>query len=187
MKALGVVKRPASDIFAIAALALCAGSALAQAVPVADGIGPHGKKLYHFMVFSNATPGMEGEYNRWYDRIHAPVMIESGDFISAQRFAYSPVQLGGSKLPKRGYMVLFTIETDDIARVAADVDRRMHLPRNIRSDALDYNSLLSYTFVAVGPPTTQKEAQRILAEETAAGRVPAADASPAKNNPSRNQ
>jgi hypothetical protein len=30
---------------------------------------------------------MEEEYNRRHERIHSPVMIESGDFISAQRFA----------------------------------------------------------------------------------------------------
>jgi len=155
-------------------LASGATAALAQGTPTAIGVGPHGKKLYQFMVFANPTPGKEDEFNRWYDRIHAPVMIESGDFISAQRYAYSPVQLGGAELPKRAYMVMFTIETDDIARVLADTDRRLKLPRNVPSDALDYKSLLTYTFVAVGPPITQNEAQRILAEEQAAGRVPPA-------------
>jgi hypothetical protein len=149
-------------------------AALAQGTPTSIGVGPHGKKLYQFMVFANPTPGEEDEFNRWYDRIHAPVMIETDDFISAQRFAYSPVQLGGGELPKRAYMVMFTIETDDIARVVADTTLRLQQPRNIRSDSLDYKSLLTATYVAVGPPITQKEAQRVLAEEQAAGRVPAA-------------
>jgi hypothetical protein len=65
---------------------------IAQAIK--QGISPEGKKLYYFLVFSNATPGMEEEYNRWYDKIHAPVMIEQGDFIYAQRFAVMPRQPG---------------------------------------------------------------------------------------------
>jgi hypothetical protein len=149
-------------------------AAQAQGTPTAIGVGPHGKKLYQLMVFSNPTPGKEDEFNRWYDRIHAPVMIESGDFISAQRFAYSPVQLGGGELPKRSYLVVFTIETDDIARVSADTLWRLKQPRNISSDALDYKSLLSATYVAVGPLITQKEAQLVLAKEQAEGRIPAA-------------
>jgi hypothetical protein len=167
-------------LIALTLLGLAVAATVAQDSPASAGIGPHGKKLYQFMVFSNPTPGMEDEYNHWYDRIHAPVMIEAGDFIAAQRFAYSPVQLGGSELPKRAYMVMFTIETDDIARVAADVLRRMNQPRNVRSNALDYKSLLSYTFVALGPPITQKDAQRLLQEEQAAGSVPAAGAAPGK-------
>ncbi|MGA3158735.1 MAG: hypothetical protein ABSE43_14295 [Steroidobacteraceae bacterium] len=156
-----------------------AGAAIAgsseESSPVPVGWGPHGKKLYYFIVLSDAKPGMDAEFNRWYDRIHAPVMIESGDFVSAQRFAYSPVQLGGSELPKRSYMVLFTIETNDMDRVLADAKKRLGSARNVRGDAMDYKSLLSYTFEAVGPPISQRQARRILAEETAAGRVPAAD------------
>jgi hypothetical protein len=108
-------------------------------------------------------------------------MIESGDFVSAQRFTYSPVQLGGSELPKRSYMVLFTIETNDMDRVLADAKQRLSSARNVRSDAIDYKSLLSYTFEAIGPPISQRQARRILAEETATGRVPpAGTAAPSK-------
>jgi hypothetical protein len=131
------------------------------------------------MVLGNATPGADAELNRWYDRIHAPVMIESGDFVWAQRFVTSPVKFAagiGSQSHERQYLVIFAIETNDIEKVVADANRRLRLPRNVSSKALDYSSLLSYTFEALGPPITQKEAQRVLAEETAAGHVPPADA-----------
>jgi hypothetical protein len=156
-----------------------------EGAPVAAGWGPHGKKLYYFMVLSDAKPGMDAEFNRWYDRIHGPVMIEAGagEIVSVQRFVYSPVQLGGSGsgLPKRSYMILFAIETNDVDRAWADTKKRLATARNVRGDAMDYNSLLSYTFEAIGPPITQKKAHRILAEETAAGRVPRVEAA-APNN-----
>jgi len=144
------------------------------------GWGPHGKKLYYFMVFSNPVPGKEQEFDQWYERIHAPIVIEGGDFVWAQRFMYSPTQLGGGELPKRQHMVIFAIETNDIAKAAKEVNARLRMPRNVHGDALDYSSLLSATYEAVDAPITQKQAQRVLAEETAAGRVPPADAATPK-------
>lgn len=150
-----------------------ASAAPADAVaPTPAGVGPHGKKLYYFLVFSNATPGQEEEFARWYDRVHSPVMIEKGDFVSAQRFALSPVQLGTGGIPKRQYVVIFTIETDDIARVSAETLARLKAPRNVPSKSLDYSSLLSLTLEATGPVITRSDAMRSLAEEEAAGRVP---------------
>lgn len=150
-------------------------------------VGPHGKQLYYFMVFSNATPGADEEFNRWYDQIHAPVMIESGDFIWAQRFELSPVQFGGGTVspgfPIRQYMVIFAIETDDIKKTVEDANRRMLLPRNISSKAIDYSSLLGVSYQALGPQTSQQEAQRMLAIETAAGRLPSPDAKGPSNQP----
>ena len=166
-----------NSLFAIPAESADAPKAAALPTPTHVGWGPHGKKLYYFLIMGNSTPGNEEEMNRWYDRIHAPVMIESGDFVWSQRFAASPVQFGrGAGSADRQFMVIFAIETNDIEKVLADTNRRLQLPRNISSKTLDYSSLLSFTFEAQGPPITQKEAQRLLAEETAAGRVPPADA-----------
>lgn len=163
-----------------AALAGCANlrNAPSATAPIPGGVGPNGKKLYYSLIFSNATPGQEEEFNRWYDRIHAPVMIESGDFVWAQRFALTPDQAAGnnSEFTKRKYLVIFAYETDDLQKHLADTRRRLALPRNVSSPALDYSSLRSASFEALGPPITQKQAQKLLAEETAAGRVPPPDA-----------
>lgn len=164
----------------VAGLPAGAVAAAPATVEPAGAVGPHGKKLYYFMVFSNAKPGQDEEFARWYDRIHAPVMIEEGDFISARRFAVSPLELGSGGVPKRQYVVIFTIETDDIARVAADMKKRLKMPRNVKGTAIDYDSLMSLTLEAVGPVITRKDARRSLAEEEAAGNVPPAGASAAK-------
>jgi hypothetical protein len=152
---------------------LSADQAVAAAsAPTPVGWGPHGKKLYYFMVFSNPTPGNDEELNRWYDRIHAPMMIESGDFVWAQRFMLSPEQFGGRSPGAHQYLVIFAVETNNITKAIADANRRMMLPRNVRSESLDYKSLQGITYEAIGPMISQKEAQRRLAKETKLGHVP---------------
>jgi hypothetical protein len=139
------------------------------------GWGPHGKPLYYFMVLSNPAPGKDEEFNVWYDRIHAPMVIEAGDFVWTQRFELSPDQFAGGGTPElktRQFMVIFAIETNDIKGSLAEVNKRLALPRNVQSASLDGASLQAVSWKALGPPTTQKDAKRLLAEEEAAGRVP---------------
>lgn len=169
-----------------AAIALC-GVALAGcastsgwsspdiATSTRSGWGPNGKPLYISMVYANATPGQEDEFNRWYDRIHAPVMIESGDFVWTQRFELNDVGVAGKGTPSlrtRQFMVMFALETNDIDAAMKEVNARLAMPRNTKSPAMDYNSLQAVTWRALGPPTTQKDAIRLMAEEEAAGNVP---------------
>jgi hypothetical protein len=127
------------------------------------------------MVYSNATPGQEDEFNRWYDRIHAPVMIEGGDFVWAQRFELNDKGIAGAgtrSLRKRQFMVMFAFETNDIDATLKEMNTRLAMPRNTESPAIDYSSLQAVTWRALGPATTQKDAIRLLAEEEAAGHVP---------------
>lgn len=160
---------------AVAGCATTGGSSSAIATSSKAGWGPNGKPLYYFMVLSNASPGQEEEFNRWYDRIHAPIVIEKGDFVWTQRFELSDHQFAGNgtaELKTRRFMVIFAIETNDIEGSLAEVNQRLALPRNVSSTSMDYRSLQAVSWKALGPPTTQKEAVRLLAEETAAGRVP---------------
>lgn len=139
------------------------------------GWGPNGKPLYISMVYSNATPGQEDEFNRWYDRIHAPVMIEGGDFVWAQRFELNDKGVAGKGSPSlrtRQFMVMFAFETNDIDAALKEVNARLAMPRNTRSPSIDYGSLQAVTWRALGPVTTKKDAIRLLAEEEAAGNVP---------------
>jgi hypothetical protein len=146
------------------------------------GWGPHGKPLYYLMVLSNPAPGKEKEFNTWYDRIHAPYLIEEGDFVWTQRFELSPDQFAGGGTPElktRQFMVIFAIETNDIKGALAAVNKHLALPRNVQSASLDGGSLQSVSWKALGPPTTQKDAKRLLAEEEAAGRLPKLGQGPA--------
>ena len=105
------------------------------------------------MVLSNATPGQDEEYNRWYDRIHAPTVIDGGDFVWAQRFELSPDQFAGNGTPAlktRQYMVIFAVESNDVKATLAEVNQRLALPRNVASKALDYGSLQAVSWKALG-------------------------------------
>jgi hypothetical protein len=148
----------------------------APSIPM--GYGPHGKPFYLFMVFSDPTPGQEEEFNNWYNRIHAPVVIEGGDFIWAQRFVTAPpdVKFGGGNPTKSRYLVIFAVESDNIKKTLEDAYRRLALPRNTRSSSLDYGTLSGLNWQAVGPLITQKQARKLLAAEEKAGRLPAMDA-----------
>jgi hypothetical protein len=165
-----------------AVLAGCATNGVYSSPDIATsskaGWGPHGKPLYYWMVLSNTAPGKEKEFNTWYDRIHAPIVIEKGDFVWAQRFELDKNR-GSAELQTRQYMVLFVIETDDLKRTMAELDVRTRAPRNVQSASLDGSSLQSVTWKALGPPTTQKDALLLLDEEMAAGRVPKVGEGPA--------
>lgn len=184
-------------LFSIAVIAVC-GAALAGCATTGGysspdiatsskaGWGPNGKPLYYFMVLSNAAPGKEDEFNVWYDRIHAPIVIEEGDFVWTQRFELSPEQFAGNGTPAlktRQFLVIFAIETNDIKGSLAAVNKRLALPRNIQSASLDGRSLQAVSWKALGPPTTQKDAVRLLAEEMAAGRVPKLGEAPPPGSP----
>ena len=139
------------------------------------GWGPHGKPLYYFMVLTNPAPDKEEAFNVWYDRIHAPIVIEEGDFVWTQRFELSPDQFAGAGTPElktRRFMVIFAIETNDIKGSLAAVNKHLALPRNVQSASLDGGSLQAVSWKALGPPTSQEDAKRLLAEEEAAGRLP---------------
>lgn len=173
-----------------AALTGCAstgGASSAIATSSKAGWGPHGKPLYYFMVLSNATPGQDEEFNRWYDRIHAPIVIDGGDFVWAQRFELSPDQFAGNGTPElktRQYMVMFAVESNDVKATIADANRRLALPRNVQSKSIAYGSLQAVSWKALGPPITRRDAARLLAEETAAGRVPKpGDPAPPRSGP----
>jgi hypothetical protein len=147
------------------------------------------------MVYSNAAPGKEKEFNTWYDHIHAPMVIEGGEFVWAQRFELSPEQfaMGGTpELKTRQFMVIFAIETNDINASLAEVNKRLMLPRNVQSSSMDGGSLQAVSWKALGPPITQQDAKHLLAEEMLAGRVPKVGEGPAPetvehfyNDPSR--
>jgi hypothetical protein len=126
------------------------------------------------MVLSNAVPGREDEFNTWYDRIHAPIVIEEDDFVWAQRFELSADQFAGNGTPElkqRRFLVIFGVETNDIKGTLAAVSKRLAQYRNVQSSSMA-PSLQAVSWKALGPPITQKDAQLLLAEEEAAGRVP---------------
>ena len=45
------------------------------------------------LVFTNALPGRDEEFNRWYDEIHLPEVLALPVFTGARRLQLAPAQM----------------------------------------------------------------------------------------------
>ncbi|MEV0341838.1 hypothetical protein AB0H49_22710 [Nocardia sp. NPDC050713] len=68
------------------------------------------------VLINPASADVEGEFNRWYDEIHIPQVIEHvPGVVRARRYRLSKEQLlPAEALPVRRYMTVYDIETDDL-------------------------------------------------------------------------
>lgn len=61
-----------------------------------------------FMVVSNCPPEREAEFNRWYDGIHVPDILQMPGFVSAKRY-----RLAGNPGDGQGkYLAIYEIQGD---------------------------------------------------------------------------
>jgi hypothetical protein len=101
---------------------------------------------YVQIVFSNATAGMEDEFNRWYDKEHAEDVVNAPGFVNVQRFVLSDPQLVDKPQPYK-YLAFFELKSDDIAARFADFKRIA--PTHSKSAAMGPSA--GYTYMAIGP------------------------------------
>jgi hypothetical protein len=141
----------------IAVIAASAVGAAATAPTIAQ--------TFYFLVFNSCAAGKEAEYNRWYNEQHAPDVVSVPGFVSAQRFVYNELQLREVALKKPRYLVIYTIVTDDLPAVLAEVKRRLGSGETRISTALD-------------PASGQMSIYRALRPAVAGARGAPADAKP---------
>ena len=72
-----------------------------------------------FVVFTNAEPGREAEFNEWYDKNHFDEIMAIEGFLWGQRFELHPDQRPGQMSPWR-FLTLYGFEGDP-----ADVHERL--------------------------------------------------------------
>ena len=110
---------------AAAAVALGLVATFFVAKPLAQSAPAKGKaETYVFFVFADAVEGQEAEFKRWYDHQHAPDVVAVPGFVTARRYVAAEAQLRNNPLPSK-YLVVYTIVTDDLAAVQAEVARRL--------------------------------------------------------------
>jgi hypothetical protein len=114
---------------------------------------------YVQVVFSNPTPGMEEEYNRWYSERHALEVVGAPGFVDVQRFALSGPQLNDKPVTYK-YLALYEVKTDNIAARIADFQRIA--PGMATSPAMGKNA--GYTYLAIGP---RVDGDKVRAERAA--------------------
>ena len=44
---------------------------------------------HHMLVFTNPLPGREAEFNKWYDEVHLPEVLQVKGFVAARRYVVS--------------------------------------------------------------------------------------------------
>ena len=87
------------------------------------------------VVFSEAQPGREDEYNAWYQDQHLPDVLKVPGFRAAQRYRLQPAE--GQDGAAARYLALYEVETNDIAAAMADLTARSGTPAMMISDALN--------------------------------------------------
>lgn len=85
-----------------------------------------------FVVFTNAEPGREAEFNEWYEKHHLDDIMGIEGFLWGQRFELHPDQRPGQTPPWR-YLVLYGFEGN-----AVDVHERLRKasPSFVKTTAL---------------------------------------------------
>ena len=86
------------------------------------------------VVQSQAKPGREEEYHRWYDREHLPDILAIPGVVAGRRFDATPVMIGE---PGLACLAIFEIEADDPAEVMAEMGRRASAGAMSVTDSLD--------------------------------------------------
>jgi hypothetical protein len=104
---------------------------------------------YQMIVMSNAVPGREDEYNKWYTEVHVPDVLKVPGVVAAQRYRLADSQRS-SKPSQWKYAAVYEIDTPSLQEVQAEIGRRSRTPAMVVSDAI------ADTWAYVFEPITEK-------------------------------
>jgi hypothetical protein len=111
-----------------------------------------------FLALSNpVSDDVDGDFNDWYDDVHARQVLGVPGVRSFRRFRLAPAQvLPGEEVSARRYLALYEVDTDDWDGFAAEFQRRFGDGRiTIRPDLLELDPMvLSLSFEEITPETT---------------------------------
>jgi hypothetical protein len=68
----------------------------------------------HLMMMFNAPAGAKADYDRWYDRVHAPMIVGIKGFVDARRADADDAGRVLSFAPPRPFMIRYTLRTRDL-------------------------------------------------------------------------
>jgi hypothetical protein len=106
-------------------------------------------KEYVFVVYTRAKEGREAEFNKWYDEIHIPDILNLPGFVSARRFQY--VDVPTTDPSTHPYLALYTVKTDDIVAAQAALQAAANTPAMMLCDALDLETTQATYFESLDP------------------------------------
>ncbi len=112
-----------------------------------------GEQTYRFMVFSNPTAGNEQKYLDWYRGQHIHDLLRIEGFVAAQMFRLADAQYEPPSLSQR-YVIIWEIRTDNLAAVFDTVKDNLRTGLTVRSDAFDWDNVMSLTVEPVSRRVT---------------------------------
>jgi hypothetical protein len=89
-----------------------------------------GKRL----VLCNATAGKEGEFNKWYDEVHAKELLALKGYSGITRYKVDAQIRPQANPPEFGYMTIWHFDDVDTANASSMAAR----PNLTMSDSLDF-------------------------------------------------
>lgn len=91
---------------------------------------------YYLFVLNDAAPGLEDEFNKWYDEQHAQDVLINPTYVDSQRYAVSERQLlTGAKVPNK-YVIRFEIVTQNIARSLEYIHENIRARRTVPTNSI---------------------------------------------------
>lgn len=106
-------------------------------------------KDYTYVVRSNPVPGRDADYNRWYTERHLADVVAVPGFVSAQRFKIVDPKADGA--PEQGYMAIYTMRTDDPAKLLSELQDLVESGRMDMSDAFSQEDCVTILYEAITP------------------------------------
>jgi hypothetical protein len=116
-------------------------------------------KAYRLVALSVPYPGREKELEHWYDQQHIPDCLKLEGFMAAQRFRLDDGPVGNPAVPKWRVMVVYDIESDNIAATMAQIQRVARTAAMPMTDALDMSTALRLLATSASPRYTRTEEQ----------------------------
>ena len=116
-----------------------------------------GKKLlnYNHMVFMNAAPGKQKEWEEWYDQTHSPDMLTGDGIMTSQRTTLARPS-GNAKPEATNQMVLFTVQMPEGMAAPAAAPKNAPLPAGApRPPSLQVDTR-GYTYRKIGMITHEE-------------------------------
>jgi hypothetical protein len=98
---------------------------------------------YQWIVFSEALPGRDDDYNQWYENQHFPDILRTPGVLSGQRFRVEP----NTSAAQPRYVAIYEVETDDTAAFMAAMVARAGTPDMPLTDSIN-SAAVQMTFAA---------------------------------------
>lgn len=100
------------------------------------------------MAMTNAAEGRDQEYNRWFDEVHVPQVLNVPGMETAQRYELTAEQRMPAPLPYR-YATVYWIESDDLAATLAALGAA--IAAGTKTPASDPNRRALWVYAPRGP------------------------------------